>query len=91
MGGDKFQDLFFYSGAIAESHFSSGQANDYWGPELGSQELMPPPCLKIPVSSKLKFSFAAENPGSGYGGVNLDFYGNLRFRNRLPSEVLSTH
>jgi hypothetical protein len=28
VGEDKFQDLFFYSGTIAESHFASGQAND---------------------------------------------------------------
>ena len=28
LGEDKFQDLFFYSGAIAKSDFSNGRAND---------------------------------------------------------------
>ena len=28
LGEDKFQDLFFYSGAIAKSDFSNGRAKD---------------------------------------------------------------
>jgi len=75
VGEDKFQDLFFCSGAIAESHFSSGQANDYWAQHLNAGK-SGANATTVPQNTsqiKMKFSFAAENPGIGYGRSTLSF------------------
>jgi hypothetical protein len=93
VGEDKFQDLFFCSGAIAESHFSSGQANDYWAQHLNAGKSGANATTVPQNTSQIKneILLCCRKPREWLWWIDLEFCGNLRLRNRLPSEVLSTH